>query len=358
MDINGTDIYSYGFSQDLLPEGAQGIPARVTAVQRDRFDVVCAMGEGSATLKASAYYAGGESFPTTGDFVLLDWHAGGQSRILSTLPRRTCFARNDFSGHAAGYVKTVREQVVAANFDSVLILQSMNRDFNTHRLERYLTLAWQSGAEPVVVLSKADLCPDPDSFIAEAQAVAPGAAVIAVSARTGLGLGALAPLMQPRRTLAFLGSSGVGKSTLVNALAGAEIMDTGGIREDDSRGRHTTTRRQLVMLPSGAMIIDTPGMRELGMWDSAEGVSRAFADVEEYLGRCRFADCTHGREPGCAVRAALEGGALSPERWDSYLKLQREIRFAADKSGRQKEDWRRHISLTNKQKKKSGEIRR
>ena len=205
--------------------------------------------------------------------------------------------------------------------DVVFAVQSLNENFNVKRLERYLTLAWNSGAQPVVVLTKADLPGDHQAMVEAAYEVAGEAPVLALSAKTGQGMEQLDAYLKPRVTAAFLGSSGVGKSSLINALAGQEVMDTGDIREDDARGRHTTTHRQLLRLPSGVLVIDTPGMRELGMWDAAEGLSAAFPDVERFLGQCRFHDCRHGQEPGCAIRGALERGELSPQRWKNYRQL-------------------------------------
>jgi ribosome biogenesis GTPase len=201
----------------------------------------------------------------------------------------------------------------------------MNADFNARRLERYLATAWQSGAEPVVVLTKADLADDPQAAIAEAEAVAFGAPVLAVSAVTGAGMAALAAYLKPAETAVLVGSSGVGKSSLVNALAGETLMATAAIREDDARGRHTTTHRELIRLPSGALVLDTPGMRELGLVDADEGLSTTFEDIEALAEACRFGDCGHTNEPGCAVREALETGALDAGRWKSFQKLQREL---------------------------------
>jgi ribosome biogenesis GTPase len=212
-------------------------------------------------------------------------------------------------------------------------MQSLNHDFNLKRLERYLTLAWQSGAVPVVILTKADLAGDYTEQVRAIEKIAAGVGVYAISAKTGSGLDMLSDYLKPRKTIVFLGSSGVGKSSLVNALAGEELMAVREIREDDSRGRHTTTHRQLLMLPGGVMIIDTPGMRELGMWDVSTGLGEAFSDVEQYLGQCRFNDCKHNTEPGCAVKAAIANGALSRERWSSYQKLRQEARFVNDKAG-------------------------
>ena len=298
-------------------EHLPGIPARVTAQHKERYALVCEYGEVFARLKAKDYYWDRACFPTVGDYVTINYIENGDSQILTTLPRRTCFLRRE-----PGPVP--KDQAVAANFDLVFILQSLNQNFNPARLERYLSMAWQSGATPVVVLTKADLAADCQPYLTQAERIAVGAEVHAVSARTGYGLEGLQPLLQPGKTVVFLGSSGVGKSSLVNALAGEPLMQVGEIREQDSRGRHTTTHRQLHRLQSGVLVIDTPGMRELGMAECPDGLADAFADVEQYLGRCRFRDCRHTGEPGCAVQAAIASGALDPARWERYQKLQAE----------------------------------
>ena len=226
------------------------------------------------------------------------------------------------------------EQVVAANVDVAVLVASMNADLNARRLERYLATAWQSGATPVVVLTKADIAADPEADIAEAESVAFGAPVLAVSAVTGEGLDALASHLKAGETAVLVGSSGVGKSTLVNALAGEALMVTAAIREDDAHGRHTTTHRELIRLPSGALILDTPGMRELGLIDADDGLSATFEDIEALAADCRFSDCGHGSEPGCAVRAALRDGTLDEGRWRSFQKLQRELAFQERKEDR------------------------
>ncbi len=341
----------------MIPEDVSGTPARITAVHKERYEIICEYGQTFGRLKASIYFGeGSESFPTAGDFVLIQYNHSGDSQIIKTLERKSKFARNDFSGHAAGYVKTVKEQVVASNFDYVFIMASLNCDFNIKRIERYLTLAWQSGAIPVVVLTKADLADDFAEKVRTVVKIAADVGVYAVSARTGYGIDRLSEYLKPRKTIVFLGSSGVGKSSLVNVLAGEEIMTVNEIREDDSKGRHTTTHRQLIMLNSGVMIIDTPGMRELGMWDVSKGLEEAFGDVEKYLGRCKFSDCRHQTEPGCAVRAAIVGGELSRERWERYLQLKQEAKFSDDKAGymHEKQQWHKDIAKLQKQNKKAG----
>ena len=348
------NLSEYGLTPDLLPENAAGVPARVLAVHKERYELIAARGACFGRLKSSVYYGGGESFPTTGDFVLIHHNEYGDSQIVQTLARRSKFSRTDLSGHAEAYVKTVLEQVVAANFDYVFIMQSLNQNFNIKRLERYLAMAWQSGGSPAVLLTKADLLDDFTDQLRSAESVAMGAPVHAVSAKTGAGMDALSAYLKPAKTIVFLGSSGVGKSSLVNALAGEEMMTVKTIREDDSRGRHTTTHRQLIMLPSGAMIIDTPGMRELGMWGLSDGLHGAFGDVERYFGLCKFSDCRHQNEPGCALKEAVASGELRADRLDRYFQMMREARFVDDKTGylRVKRDRSKDISKFAKQLKK------
>ena len=244
-----------------------------------------------------------------------------------------------------------RDQAVAANFDYVFIMQSLNLDFNPKRLERYLTLAWQSGATPVILLTKADMVEDYWDYLSQVERVAMGVNTHVVSAHTGYGLNRLNAYLQPGKTVVFLGSSGVGKSSLVNALAGEPVMVVKAIREDDSKGRHTTTHRQLIRLKSGVMIIDTPGMRELGMWDVSEGLADAFEDVEKHLGRCRFSDCKHEKEPGCAIRAAISAGELEPARWESYRKLKEEA-VDREEMMRRKQAWSKGVAKFSRQRNK------
>ncbi|MDR0898292.1 MAG: ribosome small subunit-dependent GTPase A [Oscillospiraceae bacterium] len=296
------------------------LTARVIAQHRERYAVLVGGAERFARLKPGAYRdADARTYPTVGDFVTLFDNPFGDAQVLATHPRRSVFYRL-LPGSRFG------EQAVAANFDAVLLLTSLNRDFNPQRLARYAAQAWQSGAAPVVVLTKRDLLPDCAAQIEAARAAVPGADVFAISAQTGEGLPALSERLAGGQTAVLLGSSGVGKSSLLNALAGQEFMFTAAIREDDARGRHTTTHRQLVTLPGGLSIIDTPGMRALGLWDAEEGLSQAFEDIEALAAGCRFRDCKHQAEPGCAVKRAIDEGALDAKRLVNYQKLAREAR--------------------------------
>ena len=255
-------------------------------------------------------------YPAVGDYVLAEWPKGdGPAIIRKLFPRKSCFIRK-----AAGPKK--QEQVVAANIDTVLICMSLNRNFNIRRLERYLSISYDSGAVPVVVLTKADLCRDVDSMVSEVCAVAPGVDILVVSSLND-DYDAVMQYILPGKTVAFLGSSGVGKSTLINKLLGADSLAVGEIGTDD-KGRHTTTHRELIPLSNGAFVMDTPGMRELGIWDSGEGIEAAFQDIEELACTCKFSNCTHTSEPGCAIQKALAENLLEAARWESFRKLKRE----------------------------------
>lgn len=287
-------------------------------------------------------------YPAVGDYVIAEWPEGdGNAVITGLFPRRSCFIRK-----AAGTGN--REQVVAANIDTVFICMSLNKNFNIRRLERYLSIAYDSGATPVAVLTKADLCSAVGERIAEVQNAAPGVDVLAVSALDEDTRAVMRHVL-PGRTVAFIGSSGVGKSTLINRLTGTDSIATRETGNDD-KGRHTTTHRELITLPNGAFVIDTPGMRELGMWDSGGGIDTAFADIEALSRTCRYSDCTHNGEPGCAVRKALEDGTLDRARWNSYLKLKTENEYAADSTGylEAKRARFKDIARINKANKKAG----
>ncbi len=323
------------------------IAARVTAVHRDRFEIVTRRGPGHAQMKRGLR---ADEMPTVGDLIRVEYNPAGDSQAVEILPRRTLFARQD-TWHG-------ERQLVAANVDLAFIVTSLNADFNPRRLERYLALARESGAQPAFLLTKRDLADDLAAEIAVAQVLnlAPDCPALAVSVRTGQGMDALRALLTPGTIAVLLGSSGVGKSSLVNALMGAEVMDTGEIRADDDKGRHTTVHRQMLELACGALLIDTPGMRELAMWDSVDGVEDVFAEVAEAAQRCRFRDCTHTHEPGCAVRAGLESGALDPGRVENYLKLHDEADRTAALA--RKRERSKEISKFSREMKKSGKIRK
>ena len=329
-----TTLQNYGYTE-TTPVPAGLIPGRITELQRERYTVMTEHGEVSATLKGAFYHAAQirEDLPTVGDFILLQYNESGVSLVAELLPRRTKFSRADFLGHSAGHVKTAHEQVVAANFDYVFIVTSLNRDFRVNRIVRYLTQANSTGAQPVVILTKADLVDDATPYIHEVEAVAPCIPVHAISSYTKAGIDGLSQYLQPGKTIVFLGMSGVGKSSLVNTLMDADIMAVKETRrEDTSKGAHTTTHRELLMLPYGAMVIDTPGMRELGLYDAEEGIKAVFSDVEDLFSQCKFTNCRHETEPGCAVKAALADGTLPAQQWERYLAQKRESKFIESKT--------------------------
>jgi len=295
---------------------------RVAVEHRDGFVLYTEAGEIPATLAGRLRHEAEAVWPAVGDWVAFR-AAPDRGTIHRVLPRSGVFTRK-----AAG--RAVAAQVVAANVDVVFLVAGLDGDLNLRRLERYLALGWESGAEPVVVLTKTDLCPDVEAAVLEVELTAIGVPVHAVSNVTGEGVEELAPYFAPGRTVAALGSSGAGKSSLVNRLAGEELMATGELRAD-GRGRHTTTNRQLLRLPGGGLYLDTPGMRELRLWESEEGLAQTFDDVAAAAALCRFADCSHEREPGCGVQAALADGSLGRERYDSWRKLQAELRHLAVK---------------------------
>lgn len=281
-------------------------------------------------------------YPAVGDYVVAQWPEDESNAVIQSLfPRKSCFIRK-----AAG--PGTKEQVVAANLDTVFICMSLNNNYNLRRLERYLAIAYDSGAEPVIILTKKDLCEDICGKVYEVQSIAPTVEVIAISSANDDYYEVLNYIL-PGKTIAFLGSSGVGKSTLINKLVGTEKIATGDVGADD-KGRHTTTHRELITLDNGAYLIDTPGMRELGMWDNESGIDNAFSDIEELSLSCKFSNCSHRTEPGCAVQKALNEGTLDRLRWESYLKLKIENEFATNGSQylESKRAKFKEISKTNK----------
>ena len=308
-----TDRFAEAFAARA---GSGRVPARVALEHTHIYRVVTADGESLARVSGRLRHQAEArpDFPAVGDWVVLEPVPGSDARIHAVLPRVSRFSRR-----AAGDV--TQEQVIAANIDVVFLVGGLDRDFNPRRLERYLVVAHESGATPVILLNKSDLVEAPERFVAEVQALAPGVHVHALSTRVPDTLEVLRVYLGQGRTAALLGSSGVGKSTIVNRLVGFDLLRTQDVRITDSRGRHTSTARQMVLLDGGGVLIDTPGMRELQLWDPGQALGDAFTDIDELSGGCRFRDCRHVQEPGCAVIAAAASGALPPDRLESFQKL-------------------------------------
>ncbi|MEE4422833.1 ribosome small subunit-dependent GTPase A [Streptomyces bugieae] len=343
-----------GFAESFTPFAGQGfVPGRVVRVDRGRVDAVVPDGDGVRTVLAdTALVATGDPMrvPCTGDWAVLDLangrtgdHLDGVLRAL--LPRRTSFVRSTSSKRSEG-------QILAANVDHAVIAVSLADALDLGRIERFVSLAWESGGQPLVVLAKADLAGDARGLahlVADAESAAPGVQVLAVSSETGEGLDVLAAVLAGG-TSVLLGQSGAGKSTLANALVGASVQTVQATRDRDGKGRHTTTTRDLLALPGGGVLIDTPGLRGVGMWDAEGGLSRTFSDVEALAEECRFHDCAHRTEPGCAVQAALESGELAVRRLESYRKLLRENQRIVAKTDARlraeiRRDWRQKQAL-------------
>lgn len=301
-------------------------PARVSQEHRESWRVLLAPGEERLAVPAGRLRHEG-ALPAVGDFVSVAAPPGdGSAVIRALLPRRTALVRKQPE-------RSIAAQVLAANVDTVFVAIPLDRGLHPGLVDRALALAWDGGADPVVVLMKSDLVPDPEAAARAAATACPAAPIVAVSAATGAGIDALAPWLVAGRTVALLGPSGAGKSTLVNRLLGTEAMETGEVRDLDQRGRHTTVHRHLLPVPGGAVLVDTPGLREVALFGAEEGIGAAFADIEEIAARCRFTDCRHGTEPRCAVRAAVGDGTLDPARLESWRKLLREEAHLARKLG-------------------------
>lgn len=318
------------------------IVGRVALEHKNSYRVYTEFGDLLAEISGKMNYLASsrEDYPAVGDWVIIQARvAEGRATIHGILPRKSKFSRK-----IAG--DTTEEQIVATNIDTVFLVNALNNDFNVRRIERYLTMAWESGANPVIVLSKADLCNDIEEKMAQVEAVAFGLPIHPISVAEEIGLEQFDSYLQPGKTVALLGSSGVGKSTIINYLIGKEVLKVQDIREDDDKGRHTTTHRELIVLPSGGCMIDTPGMRELQLWDSSEGINDTFKEIEELASQCFFNDCQHQNEPNCAVKRALEDGTLDRGRYNNYVKLQRELAYLARKEDQkaqliEKEKWKK-----------------
>jgi len=306
---------------------SDSVPARVVSESKGSFQVYSQHGELTAKISGKMRYRAGEEkqYPAVGDWVVVKPLFSERKGIIhAVLPRKSKFSRK-----VAG--ERTEEQIVSANIDTVFIVSGLDggRNLNLRRIERYLTLAWNSGATPVIILNKVDLCPDVNIHVRSVEDIAPGISIHPVSAKERIGLDTLRNYLTKGNTTAFLGSSGVGKSALINSLLGIEKQETGEVRDDDRMGRHTTTKRELILLPSGGIVIDTPGMREIQMWAGEDDLQGAFHDIEMLAKRCRFSDCGHNVESGCAVRAAIDQGDLDPARLESYRKLQNELNYLA-----------------------------
>jgi ribosome biogenesis GTPase / thiamine phosphate phosphatase len=326
------DIDDYGWSPDrerafAANDAAGYVPGRVITQQRDSLHAATRSGIAEVVVQRGfrrSLEEGGQ-LPAVGDWLALEpTPSGGPHLLREILPRTSAFSRGESLGGSA-----LHKQVLAANIDTVFIVAALTGDFNVRRIERYLALSWSSGAQPVLVLNKADLCEDVDGRLAEVYAVCGDVPVHAISAVSGDGLSQLLRYLTPGKTVVLLGSSGVGKSTLTNVLLEREAQEVRSVRGDDDRGRHTTTGRELFALPIGALLIDTPGLRAVGLWGAEEGLGSTFAEIEEIERRCRFPDCRHATEPGCAIRLALADGTLDATRLASHDKLQRELRSSA-----------------------------
>ncbi|MGB3311522.1 MAG: ribosome small subunit-dependent GTPase A [Nodosilinea sp.] len=321
--MNLTELGGWSTTCDLAfaPWAEAGFAAgRVASEHRGAYQLLTPAGDLSAVVAGQFRHQAEteQAFPAVGDWVVMQRQRGDDPAIIqAVLPRQSEFVRKAAGGKTEG-------QVVAANVDTVFLVCGLDGDFNLRRIERYLVAAWESRAMPVIVLNKADTCADLGDRIAQVESIAIAVPIHAVSAATGDGLEQLTPYLGPGQTVALIGSSGVGKSTLTNHFLGIQQQTTQSVRADDSRGRHTTTGRHLLLLPSGALLIDTPGMRELQLWTTSEGLEATFADIEALAEDCRFRDCRHQGEPGCAVEAAIAAGDLGRDRLLSYHKLQRE----------------------------------
>lgn len=320
--------WTHFFSKNFESYKQEGYTVgRVALEHKTTYILYTAQGELQAEVTGKLRYraSGRQDFPAVGDWVVISVREAETWAVIhAILPRKTKFARKTVG-------KKTEEQIIATNLDTVFLVSGLDGDFNLRRIERYLILVWESGANPVILLNKADLCDDVDQRRADVEAIALGVPIVVLSAAKNQGLETLHPYLSPGQTVALLGSSGVGKSTITNQLMGKVVQSIQPVRQGDNRGRHTTTHRELMVLPSGGLLIDTPGMREIQLWTGGEGLQETFVDIEMLAKQCRFQDCQHEHEPGCAVRQALEDGTLDEQRFLNHQKLQKELNYLGRK---------------------------
>jgi len=333
FDLGWNDYFSqqfekYKINSDIKKE-QNTLPARVSCEHRNLYHVISENGDLTAEISGRFRHEAGSraDFPVVGDWVVITPHTDNKgSTIHAVLPRQSFFSRKAILGGGPKYgMGKTEEQVLVANINSVFLFCCLDNDFNLRRIERYLTIAWDSGATPVVVLNKSDLSENTEEQVEKVEEVAPGVPIYPVSAKDNEGLDALMQHIGKGQTVTFLGSSGVGKSSIINCLLGEDLMKVGNLRKSDGRGRHTTTYRELLILPDGGIVIDTPGIRELQIWTDEKGLEKTFGDIEQLAKECKFKDCSHETEPGCAIQKALKDGTLDKKRYQGYLKLQKEL---------------------------------